>query len=655
LVTSVLLCLALVTPLAALAATGDLDPTFGTGGLVTTALGIDNTWANATAIQTDGKIVAAGQCQSIGAGNFCLARYDSSGSFDGTFGVGGVVTTLIGSINTGGYSEIKAIAIQGDGLIVAAGLCFLPSNRYSFCLARYHDDGSLDTSFGSGGMATAAIGSLDAFANAVAIDGDAGIVAAGYCVVAGMVGGRPGYVYHFCVARYDIDGSLDASFGTGGAVDTAISGGCGNYCGDSADGVAIQSGGKIVASGTCSNQFCAARYNDDGTLDGSFGTAGTVLTNAGLFNDYASSVALQGDGKLIVAGSCLVTGYASRLFCLARYSSDGSLDTTFGAGASGYVTTVIAGLGDRASAVALQGDGKIVAAGTCVVNTAPSAQDWCLARYLQDGSLDTSFGPNASGKLTTALGFVGYDQANAVAVQADGKVVVAGWCGVIPGVETHFCLARYDGGAPAITHLTVTAPSTSKLLNGANPAFTPTYSGFIDGDDASSLTAQPTCTTTALTGSPVGSYPITCSGGVSAKYDFTDVAGTLSIIYGFDGFLQPINDTAHTLVCGSPCPASIFKGSSTVPVKFQLRDANGVVVQAASPPVWITPQKGGPTSAAVDETVYADPATVGTAYKWTGSHYLYDWSTKGFATGYYWRIGVRLDDGRTYYVSIGLR
>jgi len=102
-------------------------------------------------------------------------------------------------------------------------------------------------------------------------------------------------------------------------------------------------------------------------------------------------------------------------------------------------------------------------------------------------------------------------------------------------------------------------------------------------------------------------------------------------------------------------PASIFKAGSTVPVKFQLRDANGQLVQTATAPLWLTPQRGGPTSAAIDETVYSAPASAGTTYSWDGSHYGYGWSTKGFTAGYFWRIGVQFDDGQTYYVSIGLR
>ena len=102
-------------------------------------------------------------------------------------------------------------------------------------------------------------------------------------------------------------------------------------------------------------------------------------------------------------------------------------------------------------------------------------------------------------------------------------------------------------------------------------------------------------------------------------------------------------------------PMSIFKGGSTIPVKFKLMDANGNIVQAANLPIWITPQKAGQTSSPIDESVYSDPASNGNYYTLDGNHYFYNWKTKGYASGYYWRIGVTLDDGQSYYVYIGLK
>lgn len=223
-------------------------------------------------------------------------------------------------------------------------------------------------------------------------------------------------------------------------------------------------------------------------------------------------------------------------------------------------------------------------------------------------------------------------------------------------LSTNYTLI-FVGAKLAITPalLTVTADNQTKLLNAPNPIFTFKVYGLKNGETASVLTTQPTCASPATTTSPVGSYPITCSGGSATNYTFAYVPATLTIQYRFDGFLQPINDTAHTQLCGSPCPVSIFKGGSTIPVKFQLKDANGVVVQTTGALQWLAPLKGGPTTAAVDESSFTDSATLGTVYYWDGQQYHYNWSTKGLATGFYYRIGVKLDDGQIFYVYIGLR
>jgi hypothetical protein len=125
------------------------------------------------------------------------------------------------------------------------------------------------------------------------------------------------------------------------------------------------------------------------------------------------------------------------------------------------------------------------------------------------------------------------------------------------------------------------------------------------------------------------------------------------VIYRFDGFLQPINDTAHQV----DQTTSVFKGGSTVPVKFQLKRDDGSVVQANTAPVWVTPAKGSATTAAVDESLYSEPADSASVYRWDSSaqQYIYNWGTSGGVRNYYYRIGVRLDDGQTYFVNIALR
>jgi hypothetical protein len=209
---------------------------------------------------------------------------------------------------------------------------------------------------------------------------------------------------------------------------------------------------------------------------------------------------------------------------------------------------------------------------------------------------------------------------------------------------------------PAVLTITATAPS-SVILGAPVPTVTPSYATFVNGDTAASLTTPPTCTTTYSVGASVGQYSTMCAGAFDPNYDIQYVSGTIQVIYGWSGFLQPINDTAHFV--GET--TSVFKAGSTVPVKFQLLNSTGVPVQEpnADLPVFVGPVKGSalPANATVDESSYLDPGAPYGTFRWdsTGQQYIFNWQTSKSQTGYYYRVGVKLDDGSTYYVSIGLR
>jgi uncharacterized delta-60 repeat protein len=256
-------------------------------------------------------------------------------------------------------------------------------------------------------------------AYAVAIQRD------GKLVVAGESGGArvvccPGFVHsnHFALARYTADGRLDPSFGHGGKVAAAF----GSQSREAASAVAIQADGKIVAAGSSQAhdalEFALARYTPDGRLDLSFGHRGEVLTDfpsSGL--EMASAVAIQADGKIVAAG--VNNEVTNPSIALARYTADGRLDPSFGRGGK-----VLTGPG-LALALVIQPDGELVAAGG-------SGDGFALARFTADGQLDSSFGQ--AGKVETDFG----NYAFAVAIQADGEIVAAGRSG--PGL---FALARF--------------------------------------------------------------------------------------------------------------------------------------------------------------------------------------------------------------------
>ena len=341
-----------------------------------------------------------------------------------------------GRINSdffGLFDNINDLAIQSDGKIVAVGSAQLNPFGADFGLARYNVNGSLDPTFGSGGkLLTDFFQDVDE-GSSVAIQPDGKIVAAGSAT--------HGFALErntdFALARYNSDGSLDTSFGSEGRVTTDFVSG-----NDGISDLAIDGQGKIVVGGFARNtsvsfgvNFALARYNSDGSLDPAFGAGGRVLTDFFGFNDAIGAIAIQSDGKIIAAGTAFAADGSDEDFALARYNGDGSLDTTFGS--SGKVTTDIFGGIDELLDMVLQPDGKIVATG--LVNPPGALNDFTLLRYNSDGSIDTTFG--AGGKTTTDFSG-GTDISWALALQSDGGIVVAGY--TLQGPLTYrFALARY--------------------------------------------------------------------------------------------------------------------------------------------------------------------------------------------------------------------
>src|SRR6266571_162320 len=356
---------------------GALDPSFGSGGIVVTDFNgsIDDA-AFAVAVQPDGKILAAGYVFSSASNyDFALVRYLADGSLDPSFGAGGKVATDFAG--TGGSEQAFALALQPDGKIVAAGWTS-SAGVSGFALARYNADGSLDTGFGAAGKVTTRFSGGFDRATAVLLQADGKIVATGTVSNPFFTTGED-----FALVRYNADGSLDATFGIDGRVVTDFSAGGGIFANnDGASSAALQSDGKIVVAGASTHEltfqdFAMARYNPDGSLDASFGNGGkaelSFFNNADV--DFITGVALQPDGKIVVAGT---TATATRDFGLARYNADGRLDLTFGV--NGKVVTDVGNAHNNAFAVALQPDGRIVIAGQVQPNS--SSSDFALARYL---------------------------------------------------------------------------------------------------------------------------------------------------------------------------------------------------------------------------------------------------------------------------------
>jgi uncharacterized delta-60 repeat protein len=384
-------------------------------------------------IQSDGKIVVAGESllASPPWGDFTVARYNADGSLDPTFSGDGIAYADLARDYDDGYGA----ALQSDGKIVVAGKSWNgATGDYDFGVVRFNRDGSLDGSFGAGGIVLTDTGGGGDQAESVAVQSDGKIV----------VVGRDWVSTDFVVVRYNADGSLDTSFG-GGIVRTDI-----NVSQDWAYDVVIQPDGKILVtgegfySGGSAMDVALVRYNSNGSLDTSFGGDGIVITTLSNGYDRGEAIALQPDGRILVAATRDYNG-GNPDIALLRYRADGNLDTSFHG--DGVVITDVGGRADGSHDLRVQSDGKILLVGT---SSNGSNLDFALARYNADGSLDTSFG--GDGIVTTAIGG-GDDDGLGIALQADGKIVVAG--SAQNGSEWDFAVARYypngsldDGSCP---------------------------------------------------------------------------------------------------------------------------------------------------------------------------------------------------------------
>jgi uncharacterized delta-60 repeat protein len=416
---------------------GRLDSTFGTGGVFTTNFAqFDVTIDSAVAIQSDGKIVLGGTTPNGSSQAAALLRLDSNGTLDPSFGTGGIVNSDFG-LELG--AAVTAVVIQPNGQILAAAVgAFLNEGS----VGRFNADGSVDTTFGTGGFAVSS--SIDSAAgrlSLMALQADGKILVTGGNVI----------------GRYTSTGQLDTTFGSGGIAPLASA---------AATAIALQSDGKILittgmggptqlSEAPLAPQALAgsiARYTTNGSVDKTFGVSGQAASVAS-----AAAIAVQSDGKIVVAGtidSALVVGSNQTGFGVFRYNSNGTLDATFNLGIGlGNGGGVITGFGSSFPdsgpfALAIQSNGDILVAGLAG-NGNPqgvglTSSSFALARYTTSAKLDTTFGTN--GTVITTLTTGNISLVSALALQSDGKIIAAGNTGTAAqrgNFLNNFAVARY--------------------------------------------------------------------------------------------------------------------------------------------------------------------------------------------------------------------
>jgi uncharacterized delta-60 repeat protein len=371
--------------------------------------------ARAVALQSDGKIIIAG---GLGVGQAIgLVRYNTNGALDGSFGKSGIA---LANIPNNILSSATGAAIQLDGKILAGGTVYTLSGASAFIglgVVRFNTNGSMDSSFATAGVVTALpFQASRCGGGPVALQPDGKILLAGSC----NTSAGSNATSFSTIVRFNTNGSLDSTFGTGGAAILA----------EVPSSIALQSDGKIVVAGGGS----VSRYNTNGSVDSSFGIFGSVGSIG-----TSAALAVQSDGKILVAGT-----FSDQLsvtpdgdFALIRYNSDGTVDQGFGM-RGGALADFFTGTSSAAAfAIAVESNSDIVVAGKASQGSNPS--QFAVARFTSLGTLDPTFG--TGGVVTTSFGQT--DSVAAIAIQTDGKIVAAGNSLNVTTSNDVFALARY--------------------------------------------------------------------------------------------------------------------------------------------------------------------------------------------------------------------
>lgn len=445
---------------------GTLDTTFNPAGALPgtqrTSIGTAlESFGSQVVIQSDGKIVAAGTAAEGGINKFAVVRLNNDGTIDTTFNSGGSLagTNTTPIDNASAQSFGQAVVLQPDGKIVVAGYVTDGlSGLNRFAVARFNPDGTLDTTFNSGGTLPGTNSTpiddpaKDSYGYSVQLQPD------GKIVIAGEEFDTITNLSKFAIARFNSDGTLDTTFNSAGTLPGTNSTPINNPANYSAGAsVVIQPDNKIVVGGTVNEsgliKFGLARFTSNGVLDATFnssgslpGTTSTSVDNPPIPNNVFVTVALQQNGKIVIGGD-LYNGISK--FGIARFNVDGSLDTTFNALGSlpGTFSFYINSNGQTSSgtSVAIQRNGQIVMGGS--LSNGINIDQFAVARLNPNGSLDTTFNPSGSMPGTASTPFnppSTFDPSFSLAIQSDNKIVLVGFIDESEAIAK-FAFARFNG------------------------------------------------------------------------------------------------------------------------------------------------------------------------------------------------------------------
>ena len=574
---------------------GTLDTTFGTNGKASAKPTGNGDNGRGIAVRADGRIIVAGLANGDhGDTDSLVTAFTAAGQLDTTFNGTGFSRLDVGSM----FGEWRGTALQADGKIVAAGFTVSENGTKGGVVARYNIDGTLDPAFGTAGLTTFAFP-----ANAVTLQADGKIVVGGFAMVGSPA--KPAMAF----GRFNTNGSVDATFGTSGSTTIAAASND-----EEISAVAMQADGKIVGGGFVTGTFLDSvfvRLTSAGALDTTFGGSGKVIASASTGSDVVNAVAIQADGKIVGGGWAEISGTQDSM-TVTRVNTSGTLDTTFGTG--GFGTATFTTFTSHGFALTIEPNGKIVIAGN-IFNTGNSTDDFAIARFTTAGVLDTTFGTNGlttndfgnhnrifalarlpsgkllgagetggffslvqyldTGLLDTTFGTsgssssqinAGNDFANALTVANDGTLFVGG------NGSGLLALARFTSDLAVTTaDMAISqVASPSPAVAGQNVTFTITVSN-AGPAAASSVTVTDTL--------PTGTTLVSASAGC------TNASGTVTCNVGAlaSGATAPLTIVVHTTAAGSITNNASVSAAEADPSSANNTSSATVTVNAAPP------------------------------------------------------------------------
>ncbi|MBL7717489.1 MAG: T9SS type A sorting domain-containing protein [Flavipsychrobacter sp.] len=423
-----------------------LDSSFAATGIAATTFTGNNEVAAKVLVQTDGKILAGGTTNgNAGHTQFVLARYDTAGVLDNTFGTAGKVITPHGGTD----NQLTDMILLSSGKILAVGIAKTGSfSPWSTMLVRYNANGTVDNTFGTAGVVTTQVGTkCDAYNVKVQTDGKI------------IICGTQYDDQYYILVRYNADGTLDNSFGTAGVAEAVAMG--------TGMAIALQPDGKILVTGEfwgVGPHVGIARHNTDGSLDASFGFNGTRVIPSFYQDDLwgGYDVKVLPDGKILVP-LFLNSNTIAQEPAIIRLNSDGMTDMSYGNG--GYAFGPYSNFIEKGVEMAVQPDGKVLLAGHVQANNANVKDSMFVMRFDTSGAPDPTFGVN--GRIT-ARPDTGGTRISTIALQPNGKFLVAGSHG--NANFKRFTVMRYKYVPDVNLSVPGTEPATHPLVLFPNPA-----------------------------------------------------------------------------------------------------------------------------------------------------------------------------------------